>query len=132
MSETGEGREELTERIGAITQELRAFSRKTEPRLEAVPLPQAIDGALLLLGGRMRQLGVRLVREKAPANLIIMGDRFRLEQVIVNLMQKAAERVPAGRLWVNPDCGLKTRQWAEVLPALSNMVAAAKTLRQAA
>jgi len=35
-------------------------------------------------------------------------------------------------LWVNPDCGLKTRQWAEVLPALNNMVAAAKTLRAAA
>lgn len=82
---------DLTARIGAITQELRAFSRKAEPRLEAVPLPQAIDGALLLLGGRMRQLGVRLVREKAPANLMIMGDRFRLEQVIVNLMQNAME-----------------------------------------
>lgn len=51
------------------------------------------------------------------------------EQHIVNLMNKAAERVPADRLWVNPDCGLKTRQWAEVIPALSNMVAAAKTLR---
>jgi 5-methyltetrahydropteroyltriglutamate--homocysteine methyltransferase len=48
---------------------------------------------------------------------------------MVKLMQLAAERVPAERLWVNPDCGLKTRQWAEVLPALRNMVAAAKTLR---
>jgi 5-methyltetrahydropteroyltriglutamate--homocysteine methyltransferase len=51
---------------------------------------------------------------------------------IVQLMRKAAERVPAGRLWVNPDCGLKTRHWDEVIPALQNMVAAAKTLRQAA
>lgn len=50
---------------------------------------------------------------------------------IVQLMQKAAERIPAERLWVNPDCGLKTRQWAEVLPAISNMVAAAKNLRAA-
>jgi 5-methyltetrahydropteroyltriglutamate--homocysteine methyltransferase len=33
---------------------------------------------------------------------------------------------------VNPDCGLKTRQWSEVLPALTNMVAAARTLRAAA
>lgn len=48
---------------------------------------------------------------------------------MVQLMQKAAERIPAERLWVNPDCGLKTRQWPEVLPALRNMVAAAKTLR---
>ena len=51
---------------------------------------------------------------------------------VVSLMQKAAERIPAGHLWVNPDCGLKTRQWAEVIPALQHMVAAAKTLRQAA
>ena len=39
------------------------------------------------------------------------------------------ERIPAERLWVNPDCGLKTRQWAEVIPALTHMVAAAKALR---
>jgi len=51
---------------------------------------------------------------------------------IVQLMEKAAERIPPERLWVNPDCGLKTRQWSEVLPALTNMVAAAKALRQAA
>jgi 5-methyltetrahydropteroyltriglutamate--homocysteine methyltransferase len=48
---------------------------------------------------------------------------------IVALMRKAGERIPAARLWVNPDCGLKTRQWSEVIPALRNMVAAAKALR---
>ena len=51
------------------------------------------------------------------------------EAQIVALMQKAAARIPAERLWVNPDCGLKTRQWAEVIPALANMVRAAQTLR---
>ncbi|PJC87572.1 5-methyltetrahydropteroyltriglutamate--homocysteine S-methyltransferase [Vibrio sp. HA2012] len=49
---------------------------------------------------------------------------------MVNLMNKAAERIPAERLWVNPDCGLKTRQWAEVTPALTNMVKAAGILRE--
>ncbi len=48
---------------------------------------------------------------------------------MVHLMRKAAERIPAERLWVNPDCGLKTRQWHEVIPALTNMVAAARSLR---
>lgn len=48
---------------------------------------------------------------------------------MVALMQKAAARIPAERLWVNPDCGLKTRQWAEVIPALRNMVSAAQQLR---
>jgi 5-methyltetrahydropteroyltriglutamate--homocysteine methyltransferase len=51
------------------------------------------------------------------------------QQQIVQLMQKAAARIPAERLWVNPDCGLKTRAWQEVMPALANMVAAARTLR---
>jgi len=49
---------------------------------------------------------------------------------IVELMKKAAERIPLARLWVNPDCGLKTRNWDEVLPALANMVSAAEQLRR--
>jgi 5-methyltetrahydropteroyltriglutamate--homocysteine methyltransferase len=52
-------------------------------------------------------------------------------QQIVQLMRKAAERIPAQRLWVNPDCGLKTRAWEEVIPALKNMVEAAAILRGA-
>ncbi|HHH45924.1 MAG TPA: 5-methyltetrahydropteroyltriglutamate--homocysteine S-methyltransferase, partial [Thiotrichales bacterium] len=48
---------------------------------------------------------------------------------MVALMQLAAERIPAERLWVNPDCGLKTRGWAEVEPALRNLVEAARRLR---
>jgi 5-methyltetrahydropteroyltriglutamate--homocysteine methyltransferase len=51
---------------------------------------------------------------------------------IVQLMRKAAQRIPPERLWVNPDCGLKTRGWEEVIPALQNMVAAARVLREAA
>ena len=49
---------------------------------------------------------------------------------MVELMRKAARRVPGERLWVNPDCGLKTRTWEEVLPALRNMVEAAQILRR--
>ena len=47
------------------------------------------------------------------------------------LLKKAAQRIPAERLWVNPDCGLKTRGWPETLSALTNMVKAAQNLRQA-
>ena len=49
---------------------------------------------------------------------------------MVNLMRKAARHIPAERLWVNPDCGLKTRGWSEVEQALRNMVAAAHQLRE--
>jgi len=50
---------------------------------------------------------------------------------IVGLMQKAAANIPAERLWVNPDCGLKTRGWEETRSALENMVQAARRLRDA-
>ncbi|NWN92684.1 5-methyltetrahydropteroyltriglutamate--homocysteine S-methyltransferase [Marinobacter adhaerens] len=50
---------------------------------------------------------------------------------VTDLMHKAAERIPAERLWVNPDCGLKTRRWEEVTPALEAVVAAARELRAA-
>lgn len=68
--------------------------------------------------------------EIGPGVYDIHSPNIPTQEHIVQLMKKAAERIPAERLWVNPDCGLKTRQWAEVIPALTNMVAAAKTLRQ--
>lgn len=49
---------------------------------------------------------------------------------MMNLLEKAAENIPVEQLWVNPDCGLKTRGWAETTQALSNMVTAAKMLRE--
>jgi len=69
--------------------------------------------------------------EIGPGVYDIHSPNIPSQEHIVQLMRKAAERVPAERLWVNPDCGLKTRQWGEVIPALANMVAAAKTLRRA-
>jgi len=50
---------------------------------------------------------------------------------MVALMQKAAKRLPKERLWVNPDCGLKTRAWPETEAALISMVDAARALRAA-
>ncbi|WWP01081.1 MAG: 5-methyltetrahydropteroyltriglutamate--homocysteine S-methyltransferase [Candidatus Dasytiphilus stammeri] len=46
------------------------------------------------------------------------------------LLRKAASFIPFERLWVNPDCGLKTRNWTETLMALHHMVQAAKKLRR--
>jgi len=49
---------------------------------------------------------------------------------IVSLIKQAQTKIPAERLWVNPDCGLKTRGWPEVKAALRNMVLGAKRLRE--
>ena len=51
---------------------------------------------------------------------------------LLDRLRRARQRIPAERLWVNPDCGLKTRAWTEVRPALAAMVAAARALRAAA
>ncbi len=67
--------------------------------------------------------------EIGPGVYDIHSPNVPTQEQIVRLMRKAAERIPAERLWVNPDCGLKTRAWSEVIPALQNMVAAAKILR---
>ncbi len=48
---------------------------------------------------------------------------------MVNLIEKAQKHIPVERLWVNPDCGLKTRAWKETKLALENMVCAVKELR---
>ncbi len=53
-------------------------------------------------------------------------------EYMIDLMQKAAKRIPKRRLWVNPDCGLKTRDWPETKASLKNMVEAAHRLRETA
>ena len=67
--------------------------------------------------------------EIGPGVYDIHSPNIPTQAHIVQLMNQAAQRIPARRLWVNPDCGLKTRQWSEVMPALANMVSAAKLLR---
>lgn len=67
--------------------------------------------------------------EIGPGVYDIHSPNIPTQAHMVQLMRKAAERIPAERLWVNPDCGLKTRQWSEVLLALKHMVGAARELR---
>ncbi len=67
--------------------------------------------------------------EIGPGVYDIHSPRVPSKEEMVELMQKAAKRIPAERLWVNPDCGLKTRGWPETEAALRNMVAAARELR---
>jgi len=64
-----------------------------------------------------------------PGVYDIHSPRVPATEEMVRLMSKAVQHVPAERLWVNPDCGLKTRAWPETEAALVNMVAAARKLR---
>lgn len=83
----------LTQRVGVITDELRAFSRKTQSDQVAVSVEDAIDGALLLVGARLRERGIVLDRTPGASDLMVRAERNRLEQVILNLLQNAIEAV---------------------------------------
>ena len=49
---------------------------------------------------------------------------------VQDLITKATQALPIEQLWINPDCGLKTRQWEEVIPSLEHMMNAARTVRE--
>lgn len=69
------------------------------------------------------------LNEIGPGVYDIHSPRVPSTAEMETLLAKASESLPAGQLWVNPDCGLKTRKWEDVKPALVNMVAAAAALR---
>lgn len=81
-------------------------------------------------GGENNAGGFRYPNEIGPGVYDIHSPRVPSVDEIVRLMRKAAGVVPLENLWINPDCGLKTRGWPETEAALSNMVTAAKLLRK--
>ncbi|OBZ95421.1 ATPase [Pararhizobium polonicum] len=101
----------LTERIGSITDELKAFARKGRATAEPTGMKDVIEGAVMLLrsrfSGRMDTLDIVL----PPVGLQVMGSRIRLEQVLINLFQNALEAVAPkgeqGRVEVRVATGAK-------------------------
>jgi hypothetical protein len=73
----------------------------------------------------------RYPNEIGPGVYDIHSPRVPKTEDMVRLLRKASKVLPPEHLWVNPDCGLKTRAWPEVEQALRNMVEAAKILRKA-
>jgi len=68
--------------------------------------------------------------EIGPGVYDIHSPRVPGKEEMVSLLAKAADLLPVQNLWVNPDCGLKTRKWPETKAALENMVAAARAARE--
>lgn len=82
---------DLTARVGAITNELRNFARRKPTPLGPVALQSAIEGTNLLIGDRLRAQGIALDIAIDDPGLSVHADRVRLEQVLVNLLQNAAD-----------------------------------------
>jgi 5-methyltetrahydropteroyltriglutamate--homocysteine methyltransferase len=76
--------------------------------------------------------GAAYPAEIGPGIWDIHSPRVPDAKEMTELLGLARTRLQDWQIWVNPDCGLKTRQWGEVRPALENLVAAARTLRKAA
>ena len=73
--------------------------------------------------------GFHYPNDIGPGVYDIHSPRVPSIEEMLRLMRKALAVIPANRLWINPDCGLKTRGWPEVEAALKNMVAVARQLR---
>jgi len=71
----------------------------------------------------------RYPNEIGPGVYDIHSPRVPSMREMQDLLMLAAKRLAPDQIWVNPDCGLKTRSWQEVKPALENMVNAAKAVR---
>ncbi|QOC22468.1 5-methyltetrahydropteroyltriglutamate--homocysteine S-methyltransferase [Wenzhouxiangella sp. AB-CW3] len=68
--------------------------------------------------------------EIGPGIWDIHSPRVPSSEAMTRLLERAASVIDRDRLWVNPDCGLKTRDWPEVEQALTHLVAAARTMRE--
>lgn len=83
----------LTEKIDVITNEMKDFSRKSQSKTEIIDLHAAVEGALFLTGWRLRSCGVSLSMEPKAEDVFVFGDKARIEQVLVNLINNAIDAV---------------------------------------
>lgn len=81
----------ITGRIGAITETLRSFSRRATGSVGPISAEDAIDGALSLLSGRIRESGVTIERQRTDPSPTVVASCVRLEQILVNLLQNSLD-----------------------------------------
>lgn len=111
----------MSERIETITSELRGFSRKARGGHEPVSLAEAWEASMLLSASRRVADRVRLVAPRIPPGLMVLAEKVRLEQVLVNLLQNAHEALSevatpetrgAAGSW-SPEIRVDVRLWQE-------------------
>ena len=83
--------DDLIERMGAITRQLKSFARKGGDAFEPVDMRACVSGALSMMEPQLRTRRVTLTRSLPREPVMVMGDRVRLEQVIVNLLRNALD-----------------------------------------
>lgn len=85
--------DDLIERMGAITRQLKSYARKGGEAVEPVDLRAAVGGALAMMEPQLRGRTIRVTRNLPREAVIVMADRIRLEQVLINLLRNAVDAV---------------------------------------
>ncbi|MEZ5537117.1 MAG: ATP-binding protein [Thiolinea sp.] len=96
----------LTERMAAITRQLKTFSRKSQGQVERCDLQKALDSALLIVQSKLSQHDVLLYQQIEPAAQWVLADLVWLEQILVNLYSNAIDAVAEqdqGRIWLSTE-----------------------------
>ncbi len=83
--------DDLIERMGAITRQLKSYARKGSESLSAVDMGEALASSLTMMEPQLRHRQVQITRILPDEPVLVMGDRLRIEQVMVNLLRNALD-----------------------------------------
>jgi len=83
--------DDLIERMGAITRQLKSYARKGGDDLEPVDLRTAVQGSMSMMSPQLNQLEIEISETLPKTPVMVMGDMVRIEQVIVNLLRNAID-----------------------------------------
>ncbi|SNT76355.1 two-component system, NtrC family, C4-dicarboxylate transport sensor histidine kinase DctB [Paracoccus seriniphilus] len=93
--------DDLIERMGAITRQLKSYARKGGEAVEPVDLRAAVSSALTMMEPQLRARTIRITRNVSRGKVMVLADRIRLEQVIINLLRNAVDAVKDKRdAWI--------------------------------
>lgn len=89
--------DDLIERMGAITRQLKSYARKGQQQFSPFDMGEALASALSMMEPQLRQRQVQINRILPDAPVPVMGDRMRIEQVLVNLLRNAIDATKSER-----------------------------------
>ena len=89
--------DDLIERMGAITRQLKSYARKGGEAVEPVDLRRAVSSALTMMEPQLRSRVIHVNRSVPRGPVMVMADRIRLEQVIINLLRNAVDATSNSR-----------------------------------
>ena len=87
--------DDLIERMGAITRQLKSYARKAGDSLAPVDMRDAVTSALAIMEPQLKARKIRITKTLPQSPAIVLGDRLRLEQVIINLLRNAFDATNA-------------------------------------